>query len=97
MHELAMRVLGGAYRVKLEVGGDEQAAEQALRALPGVSSVRVTRPGFLVMEAQQDLRSDAASAVIAAGAQLRSLDVELPSLDEIYTQYFEEVEHVAVA
>jgi ABC-2 type transport system ATP-binding protein len=98
VHELAQQVLGGAYRIKIEVeGADGITAERALQALPGIGKVQMTSPGFLVIEARQDLRAEAASAVIAAGAQLLSLDVEIPSLDEIYSQYFEEVDHAAVA
>ena len=37
---------------------------------------------------------DAARAAIQAGGNLLALDVDAPSLDEIYTQYFQEVEHV---
>lgn len=97
VQELAQRVLGGAYMVKLEVDGAESAVEAALRGLSGVGHVRHDGSGRFVVEAMTDLRADAASAVIEAGGRLQSLAVEAPGLDEIYTAYFEEVEHVALA
>jgi ABC-2 type transport system ATP-binding protein len=35
------------------------------------------------------VRPDAAAAVIAAGGRLLSLSIEEPSLDDIYTRYFQ--------
>jgi ABC-2 type transport system ATP-binding protein len=45
------------------------------------------------LEAGRDLRTEAAQAVIACGGRLFSLDLAELSLDEVYTRYFEEVEH----
>ena len=45
------------------------------------------------MAASGDLRAEAAEAVMAAGGRLLKLDIEEPSLDDIYTRYFEEVSH----
>jgi ABC-2 type transport system ATP-binding protein len=49
------------------------------------------------VEAESDLRPEVARAVVEADGWLLSLGVETPSLDEIYTHYFqkEEVEHGA--
>lgn len=95
--ELAHRVLGGAYRVKLEADGAAGQIEPALRNLSGVVEVRLESPNRYVIESTTDLRPEAAHTVIQAGGRLTSLDVEAPSLDEIYSRYFEEVEHAAVA
>jgi ABC-2 type transport system ATP-binding protein len=91
--DLAQRVLGGAYRVHLEAEGPDQKVEDALRHLPG--TVRVTRSDTRIyeIEARRDLRTEAALAVAAAGGKLLSLHFEEPSLDDIYTRYFQEVEH----
>jgi ABC-2 type transport system ATP-binding protein len=35
--------------------------------------------------------------VVEAGGRLLALNIETPSLDEIYTRYFKEVEHVVAA
>ena len=95
--ELARRVLGGAYRVKLQAEGPAQALEEALRSLPGAVEVQHAPPDHFVLEAAEDLRAEAAEAVIQAGGRLKALDIEEPSLDEVYARYFEEVEHVAAA
>ena len=97
VEDLAQRVLGGAYRVKLQVDGASDQVENALRSLPGVVDVQHEDPNHLIVEAASDLRAEAARAIVGAGGRLQFLDVEAPSLDEIYSQYFEEVGHDAVA
>lgn len=95
--ELAQRVLGGAYRVQIEADGPPQVLEEALKRLPDVTAVHHDGRGKYVVEARNDLRADAASAVITAGGRLTALDMEEPNLDEIYAKYFQEVSHVAAA
>jgi ABC-2 type transport system ATP-binding protein len=94
--DLARHVLGGAYRVHLEAEGPPE-LDAALRRIDGV--VGVVRPGphIYAIEAIRDLRPDVARAVVETGGQLLALDIETPSLDEIYTRYFQEVEHVVAA
>jgi ABC-2 type transport system ATP-binding protein len=86
--ELARRVLGGAYRIHLEADGIPT-LEESLRGLSGVVNVNRAN-GRYELEAKQDLRADAARAVVEAGGQLLSLDVEAPGLDEIYARYFKQ-------
>jgi ABC-2 type transport system ATP-binding protein len=95
--ELAQRVLKGAYRIRLQVDGSSESVGAALRAVSGVVEVRQENSSRLLIEAASDLRAEVASAVIHAGGQLMALDIETPSLDEIYTQYFEEVGYAAAA
>lgn len=95
--ELAQRVLGGAYRIKLGVEGAPSAVEPALRDLSGVVNVQFTAPNEIILEATADVRAEAAGIVVQQGGKLKSLDIEMPNLDEVYTHYFEEVEHVAAA
>lgn len=89
VEELARRVLGGAYRIQVEAEGGS-GIEDALRRIQGV--VNVTRPGsnLYELEAEHDLRPAAARAVVEAGGKLLSLKVEQPSLDDVYTRYFEQ-------
>lgn len=94
VHELAQRVLGGAYRVHLAAQGPPPALEEALQRLPGVVKVRRPTEGHYEVEGKTDLRAEAARAVMEAGGTLLSLHLEEPSLDDVYTQYFQEVEHV---
>lgn len=95
--ELAQRVLGGAYRIHLEAEGPEQKLEDALRHLPGALKVKRSDTRVYELEAKHDLRTEAALAVAAAGGKLLSLNFEEPNLDEIYTRYFQEVEHDVAA
>lgn len=94
--ELAQRVLGGAYRIHVEADGPP-ALEERLRNLSGVISLQRSDTHIYELEAKSDLRTEAARAVIEAGGKLLALDFEEPSLDEIYTRYFQEVEHGVAA
>ncbi len=91
--ELAQRVLGGAYRIRLETESAVPGLEEALRKLPGVVNVYCQDTNIYELEATKDLRPEAARAAIEAGGRLLAVDVEEPSLDEVYTRYFQEVEH----
>lgn len=93
VNELAQRVLGGAYRIRLEAGAVEGLAER-LRVLPGVNRVEPDGAGMR-LEAAQDIRPLVARTVLEAGGELRSLSLEIPSLDEVYARYFQEVRHAA--
>lgn len=93
VEELAQRVLGGAYRIRLEATPLDGLAER-LQTLPEVSRVQTEGQG-LRLEATQDIRPQVAKAVLEAGAALQSLVLEQPSLDEVYARYFQEVRHAA--
>lgn len=90
--ELARKVLGGAYRIQLQVDGPAVKLCKALEGLRNVNAVTM-KDGTIEVEAQRDVRADAAEAVIQAGGRLRGLNVESQSLDDIYTRYFEQVRH----
>jgi ABC-2 type transport system ATP-binding protein len=90
--ELARKVLGGAYRVHIQANGSAAKLRKALLELRDVNKVDVTEGAFEI-EASRDIRSDAADAVIAAGGRLQGLNIESQNLDDIYTRYFEEVNH----
>ena len=93
--ELARKVLGGAYRIQLEAEGPSAQLLKALKDLRDVNKVdRVD--GAYEIEAKDDVRADAADAIIKAGGRLKALNVESQSLDDIYTHYFEEVSHETV-
>lgn len=94
VHDLAQAVLGGGYHIHLEAEGDPERIENALRALPGAPDVRVTAQNQYTLTTDGDRRAEAAKAVVQADGKLQTLDVEEPSLDEIYARYFEEEEHV---
>lgn len=95
VNQLALQVLGGAYRIHVQASnGHGPALHNVLQGVNGIVGVHDLSPDDFELEAQSDLRPEIAEAVVKAGGRLRSLDIEAPSLDEIYAQYFEEAEHV---
>ncbi|MDQ7820636.1 MAG: ABC transporter ATP-binding protein [Armatimonadota bacterium] len=91
---LADRILGGAYRIHVETARAD-GLEPALRAIPGVTRVVQERPGRFRLEAQLDCRAEVARQVVTRGADLLSLSLERPTLDEVYTRYFQEASREA--
>jgi ABC-2 type transport system ATP-binding protein len=93
--ELGRQVLGGGYVVEVEAEGGNDIALK-LSALSGVRSVIESAPGRWRMNCDRDLRPEAAAAVVGAGGRLYRLSLDEPSLETIYTRYFQE-ERVAHA
>ncbi|HKM88450.1 MAG TPA: ABC transporter ATP-binding protein [Xanthobacteraceae bacterium] len=85
--DLGREVLGGGYVVDIEAEGAGLAERLAL--IPGVSGVDRTGIGKLRLHADRDVRSEAAAEVVAMQGRLKYLGVQEPSLDAIYTRYFE--------
>jgi len=92
--ELGRHVLGGGYAVEVEAESNDGLVKR-LSALPGVRSVEAPAPGRFRMTCDRDLRSEAAAAVVAAGGRLKNLSLDEPSLEEIYTRYFQTVQEEA--
>ena len=90
--ELARQVLGGAFRIRVRAAGP--GLVQALGRIPGVLRVTEEAHGYL-LETERDLRPEVARAVVEAGGKLFELELEEPSLDEIYRAYFQGVNHDA--
>jgi ABC-2 type transport system ATP-binding protein len=93
VYELAQRVLGSAYRIHVEADGPAAEIIRALQKLAGVAQVSQEGDRRYVLQAASDLRAEAARAVVNAGGHLLGLNVEAPSLDEIYARYFQEEAH----
>jgi ABC-2 type transport system ATP-binding protein len=85
--ELGRQVLGGGFRVEVEAEG--QGLAERIAAIPGVQRVEQGGANRLVLLADHDVRPEAAVAVVAAGGRLLRLSVEEPSLEAIYTRYFQ--------
>jgi ABC-2 type transport system ATP-binding protein len=85
--DLGREVLGGGYVVDIEAEGAGLAERLAL--IPGVSGVERTGIGKLRLHADRDVRPEAAVEVVAMQGRLKYLGVQEPSLDAIYTRYFE--------
>jgi ABC-2 type transport system ATP-binding protein len=85
--DLGREVLGGGYVVDIEADG--AGLSERLALIPGVSAVERTGIGKLRLHADRDVRPEAAAEVVAMQGRLKFLGVQEPSLDAIYTRYFE--------
>jgi len=88
--ELARQVLGAGFVVDVEAAaapGKELAAR--LGAIAGVTTVQQTGETTYRLTADHDVRAEAARAVVVAEGALMRLSVDNPSLDAIYTRFFE--------
>ena len=85
--ELGRQVLGGGFRVEVEAEG--QGLAERLAAVPGVQTVEPAGANRWRMMSDRDVRPEAAAAVVGCGGRLLRLSVEEPSLEAIYTRYFE--------
>src|SRR5262249_29064193 len=86
--ELGRHVLGGGFAVELEAEGGDGLAKR-LSVLAGVRSVETPEPGHFRIVCDRDLRAEAAAAVVAGGYRLKQLSLDQPSLETIYTRYFQ--------
>jgi ABC-2 type transport system ATP-binding protein len=85
--ELGRQVLGGGFRVEVEAEG--QGLAERIAAIPGVQRVERGGANRLLLLADHDVRPEAAAAVVSAGGRLLRLSVDEPSLEAIYTRYFQ--------
>jgi len=85
--DLGRQILGGGYVVDIEADGAGLAERLAL--IPGVSGVEKTGIGKLRLQADRDVRPEAAAEVVTMQGRLKYLGVQEPSLEAIYTRYFE--------
>ncbi len=94
--ELGRQVLGGGYAVEVEVGGGADLA-QRYASLPGVRTVEEPAPGRWRLTCDQDVRAEVAAATVAAGMRLIQLSLDHPSLETIYTRYFQHAQETRYA
>ena len=96
--ELAREVLGAGFVVEVEAtaapGND---LVPRLARHPRREAVERTGDIHYRMTADRDVRPDAARAVVAADGALTRLSVDEPSLDAIYTRFFERSDEEGVA
>jgi ABC-2 type transport system ATP-binding protein len=85
--DLGREVLGGGFRVEVEAEG--QGLAERIAAIPGVQRLETAGANRVLLFADRDVRPEAAAAVVAAGGRLLRLSVEEPSLEAIYTRYFQ--------
>jgi ABC-2 type transport system ATP-binding protein len=90
--ELAGRVLGGGHVIDVEARGPGIA--ERLAAVPGVVRVQALGGERYRVDCQRDLRAEIARR-LAPEVELVGINFAAPSLNEVYTRYFEEARHAA--
>jgi len=91
--ELANQVLGAGHPILVEASGTDVAA--ALCGIEGVQQVVADGDGAWRVVADRDVRAEAAKRIVSAGGSLTRLADLQPSLEEVYTRYFQEARHAA--
>jgi ABC-2 type transport system ATP-binding protein len=91
--ELARKLFGSVYRIRVQAKGASGTLLETLRRVPGVVGVGQSTADHFEIDAAKDVRPDIAAAVVAYGASLLELSIQMASLDEIYVRHFEEAEH----
>ena len=90
--QLAHRVLGGGYVIDVEARG--LAMGDQLLAIPGVVRVQGLGPELYRVDCERDLRPEIARR-LAPSFDLLGIRFAEPSLNEVYTRYFDEARHAA--
>ena len=62
--------------------------------MPGVARVQVLGPDLYRVDCERDLRPEIAR-LLAPSSELTRIRFAEPSLNEVYTRYFDEVRHAA--
>ena len=91
--ELANQVLGAGHAILVEAAGLDIAA--TLRGIEGVQSVMPEGDGAWRVVADRDVRAAVAHRIVTSGGALTRLADLQPSLEEVYTRYFEEARRAA--
>jgi ABC-2 type transport system ATP-binding protein len=86
--ELANQVLGAGHPLLVEASGADIAA--TLKGVEGVQQVAPDGEGAWRVVADRDVRALVAQRIVAAGGSLTRLSRLEPSLEEVYTRYFQE-------
>ncbi len=85
--ELANQVLGAGHPLLVEASGIDVAT--ALRGIEGVQQVVSAGEGGWRVVADRDVRATVAQRIVSSGGALTKLSDLQPSLEEVYTHYFE--------
>ncbi len=91
--ELANQVLGAGHPILVEASGTDVPA--ALKGIEGVQQVVPDGANMWRVVADRDIRAAAAQRIVSAGGSLTRLAELQPSLEEVYTRYFEEARRAA--
>ena len=91
--ELANQVLGAGHPLQVEASGVDVAV--VLKDVEGVQTVHRESDGSWRIVADRDARAAVALRIVSAGGALTRLADLQPSLEEVYTRYFQEARHAA--
>ena len=91
--ELANKVLGAGHPILVEASGVDVPA--VLRGVAGLQQVIPEGVGAWKVVADREIRPTVAKRIVGAGGSLTRLAELQPSLEEVYTRYFEEARHAA--
>jgi ABC-2 type transport system ATP-binding protein len=90
--DLAHQVLGGGHVIDIEARG--VGVREGLASLPGVVRVQLMGPQLYRVDCERDLRPEIAR-LLAPSSDLTGIRFAEPSLNEVYTRYFDEMRHAA--
>jgi ABC-2 type transport system ATP-binding protein len=90
--DLAQRVLGGGHVIDVEARGP--GLRERLAGLPGVVRVQPLGPDLYRIDCERDLRPELAR-LLAPSSELLGIRFAEPSLNEVYTRYFDDVDRAA--
>jgi ABC-2 type transport system ATP-binding protein len=91
--ELANQVLGAGHPLLVEASGTD--VPSAIRGIDGVQQVVPAGSDAWRVVADRDVRAAVAQRIVTAGGALTRLSDLQPSLEEVYTHYFEGERHAA--
>ena len=91
--ELANQVLGAGHPILVEATGTD--IPGILRGIEGVQTVVPEGEGAWRVVADRDVRAAVAHRIVTSGGSLTRLADLQPSLEEVYTHYFEEAHRAA--
>jgi ABC-2 type transport system ATP-binding protein len=90
--DLAQRILGGGHVIDVEVRG--VGLREQLAAVPGIVRVQALGPDIYRVDCERDLRAELAR-LLAPACELIGIRFAEPSLNEVYTRYFDEARDAA--
>jgi ABC-2 type transport system ATP-binding protein len=88
VEDLAVKVLGGAFRIELEARGTD--LPTVLLGIPGVLRVDAGKGDRFHIEAATDARKEVVARLAKQGTEILGLTLIEASLDEVYNRYFEQ-------
>lgn len=93
--DLTSDILGGTHVVAVEA--EDVDLEAALADLAHVTGITPLKQGHWSVDAEADVRPEIARRVVQSGGQLRNMSIRHTTLDEVYSRFFEEADHVDAA